>query len=114
VEEGGPPVALAIANGEKKAPEEKEEEDNLEGGMGLFDEDAEGGTWEVPQETPEQRLERLLRLQPPAPSRKPVKKERGSSLRYRQRHCKSLTLMSYYYKAGLGCMHKCKIWKSVQ
>eukprot|EP00884_Botryococcus_braunii_P002000 jgi/Botrbrau1/11800/Bobra.0224s0007.1 len=62
------------------AEEGEEEEDNLEGGMGLFDEDAEGGGWEAPEEKAEQRLERLLRLQPPAPSTRLPKKERGRGM----------------------------------
>lgn len=48
----------------------------MEGGMGLFDEDASESTW-APVDTPQQRLERLLQLQPPPQPRKALKKDRG-------------------------------------
>lgn len=73
-EEAGPP--LDPGKSQEKGSQAEEEEDSMEGGMGLFDEDASESTW-APRDTPQQRLERLLQLQPPPQPRKALRKEKG-------------------------------------
>lgn len=72
----GPPAETS-ANGSTPGDDEDVQ---VEGGMGLFDEEDPGVKWEAPQETAEQRGERLMPLGGYAAEKRVNKKLRGAPL----------------------------------